>query len=78
MAHLDAGASSGGLPFAGLTHAKGGSSSFFSDIFPTCPANPCKACATRRNASKAGHGQPGVDEQTKAAEDEAKKNQNQN
>ncbi|HET6933105.1 MAG TPA: RHS repeat-associated core domain-containing protein [Candidatus Acidoferrum sp.] len=30
-----------------------------------------------RSAPKAGHGQPGVDQQTKAAEDEAKKNQNQ-
>jgi RHS repeat-associated protein len=30
-----------------------------------------------RSAKKAAHGQPGVDQQTKAAEDEAKKNQNQ-
>jgi RHS repeat-associated protein len=31
-----------------------------------------------RSAKKAGHGQPGVDQQTKAAEDEAKKNEKQN
>ncbi|MGA2299530.1 MAG: RHS repeat-associated core domain-containing protein [Candidatus Acidiferrum sp.] len=30
-----------------------------------------------RSAKRAGHGQPGVDQRTKAAEDEAKKNQNQ-
>jgi RHS repeat-associated protein len=31
-----------------------------------------------RSAKKAGHGQPGVDQQTKAAEDEAKKNEKPN